>query len=61
MGLAHPRARGLSTVGEEGGQLPSLRSAVSGQLIKRIDFNFLYLHGPVPDVATLLEIPTVEV
>lgn len=57
MGLAHPRARGLSTVGEKGGQLPSLSNAVSGQL--RIDFNSLYLDGPVPDVPTLLEIPMV--
>ena len=48
-------------MGEEGGQLPSISSAVSGQLNKRTDFKFLYLDGPVQDVATLLEIPMVDI
>lgn len=49
-----------SAIGKEGCWPPSLSNTVSGQLIKRIDFNFLYLDGPVQDVSVLLEIPMVE-
>lgn len=44
-------------IGEDGGQLPSLSNAISGQITKRIHFCFPLLDGPVQDVTTLLEIP----
>lgn len=42
-------------------ELPSINNAVSGQLFKRMNLNFLYLHGPGQDVPPLSEVFMVEV